>query len=461
MASANFVLLLSVYVAVFPETLYNKGVDGGENVKKTIRHMIDTYLNNQLDLRVRIFNVMAASGMTVSFVSTVSAVTTGNPWQECLMYLAFALLSAGLLWFATKTGRFQLCYGITIAAIFMGGFSAFFLLGGGYYGSMPYFFVFAVVFTIFMLQGKTAIIMAVIELALYSALCLYRYHNLNIDPVYFESESILYETLFGFILVAAALGITMFIQLRLYNGQQKTLDEQNKALGRINQMKTELFANVSHEMKTPLTVISVHIQRAEAIMKLGGETDSEKVYESFALVQEEIMRLSRIVGGALAVSSMQELSRSNAAISVAEILHSSTTTYRAISEKYGNTLTLTVADTLPTIAVSADALVQMTANLLSNANAHTKDGEIKVLGEYDGTILKISVKDNGDGIEPTLLPKVFDRGVTDGSGSGYGLAICREVARSYGGDVNVVSEHGKGTTATITLPAEPEGNIYG
>lgn len=51
----------------------------------------------------------------------------------------------------------------------------------------------------------------------------------------------------------------MLMQLRLYNEQQKTLDDQNKILDRISQMKTELFANISHEMKTPLTVISVHV----------------------------------------------------------------------------------------------------------------------------------------------------------------------------------------------------------
>ena len=430
-------------------------------MQNPIRHIANKYLNKRLDLRVRIFNIMAASGMTVSLLSAVSAFTSGDTLQECFMYLAFALLSAGLLWFATKTGRFQLCYNITIAGIFMCGFSVFFLSGGGYYGSMPYFFVFAVVFTIFMLEGKAAIIMAVAELALYTALCLYRYNNLNIDPAYFESESILYETLFGFILVSLALGITMFIQLRLYKAQQKTLDEQNKTLDRISQMKTELFANVSHEMKTPLTVISVHVQRAEAFMKLGGEKSNAKVYESFALVQEEIMRLSRMVEGALAVSSMQELTHGRAETDVREILTSSVDAYRALSEKRGNALTLTMPDTLPVVTVSTDALVQMITNLLANANAHTQNGEIAVLVEYGDATLKISIADNGAGIPPDLLPKVFERGVTGGSGNGYGLAICRELARSYGGDVVIDSEYGEGTTVVITLHAGTEGRADG
>ena len=425
-------------------------------MQNPIRRIANKYWSKQLDLRVRIFNIMAASGMTVSLLSAVSAFTSGDPLTECLMYVAFALLSAGLLWFATKTGRFQLCYNITIAAIFLGGFSLFFLSGGGYYGSMPYFFVFAVVFTIFMLEGKPAVIMAVAELALYTALCLYRYNNLNIDPAYFESESILYETLFGFILVSLALGITMFVQLRLYKEQQKTLDEQNKTLGRISQMKTELFANVSHEMKTPLTVISVHIQRAEAFMKLGGEKSSAKVYESFALVQDEIMRLSRMVEGALSVASMQELTHGTAEIDMREILNGSVEAYRALSEKHGNTLFLTMPDTLPQVSLSADALVQMMTNLLANANAHTQNGKIAVRVECGGATLKISIVDNGTGIPPDMLPRVFQRGVTNGSGSGFGLAICRELAHSYGGDVVIDSEYGKGTTAAIILPVETE-----
>ena len=75
------------------------------------------------------------------------------------------------------------------------------------------------VFTLSMLKGKAAAVMASVEPDLYAALCLY--HNPNIDPAYFESDSILYKALFGFILVLEALGITMFVQLKSYNKWQK------------------------------------------------------------------------------------------------------------------------------------------------------------------------------------------------------------------------------------------------
>ena len=176
-------------------------------------------------------------------------------------------------------------------------------------------------------------------------------------------------------------------------------------------------------------------------MKLGSEKDFVKVYESFALVKKEIIRLSRMVEGVLAISSMQELSHSNTEINVRDVIYGSVEAYRALSEKRSNTLRLTVTDTLPKISVGAEALVQMITNLLTNANAHTENGEISVLCECDraGATLKISITDNSAGIPPDLLPKVFERGVTGSSGSGYRLSICRELARSNGGDVTVES----------------------
>ena len=238
--------------------------------------------------------------------------------------------------------------------------------------------------------------------------------------------------------------------------------EQEKAmLEQTSKMKTELLANISHEIKTPLTVISTHIQRAEAFQTLSGDGDKEKMLESLAIAQDEIMMLSRLITSALALASLQETSnQKKAVLEVPSILYISAEAYRPILEKQGNTLTLTVAEGLSPVFGNSDALSQMISNLISNANAHTKNGNIELTAAQSGDTLTVSVADNGKGILPELLEQVFERGVTDGSGSGLGLTICREIAKSHGGNISVSSTWGKGTEVTFTLPAHNEDIAY-
>jgi len=78
--------------------------------------------------------------------------------------------------------------------------------------------------------------------------------------------------------------------------------------------------------------------------------------------------------------------------------------------------------------------------------ADTEDGAVRII-----------VKDEGVGIPPELLPKVFERGVSGKKdGTGLGLAFCREIARRHNGDISIQSEYGKGTTVTVTLPTHKE-----
>ncbi|MDL2232426.1 HAMP domain-containing histidine kinase [Ruminococcaceae bacterium OttesenSCG-928-L11] len=421
-------------------------------MKRLFAPIADMYLNKQLDFRVRLFNVLATAGTLVSLISAIASLSIGEHPATAGIYLAYALLSAGLLRYAAKSGRYQLCYIVTIGAIFLVGFPLFFVNAGGYYGAMPYFFVFAVVFTVFMLNGVPALLMALLELVVYIGLCVYAYFHLPPAPRYLEPTSMLFEAIFGFTVVGLALGITMFFQIRLYNDQQKRLDQQNRELSEINRMKTEFFASVSHEMKTPLTVISVHVQRADAYMQLGREGDAEKVRESHALAQDEIMRLSRLVDNALRLSSFQELGRQNDRLDMRDILSTTSEAYRVLLERKNNTLSLQLPDDMPTVAGSADALVQLLSNLLANANAHTRDGQIAVRTACRDDMLAITVADTGDGIQPELLDHVFERGVSGSGGSGLGLAICKQIAETHGGAISLQSEPGKGTAATVTLP---------
>lgn len=420
-------------------------------MKYIARRALNRYFGSALDFRIRIFNVLAVIGAAISLISTIDSAQRGAPLYEVLMYLGFTLLAAGLLVFSAKTGRYQLCYIITIVGIFLIGFPIFFLHGSAYLGSMPHFFVFAVVFTIFMLEGKLSLVLAAVELAVYVALCFYAHYYTHAD-VPLDRDFIFYESVFGLLVIGIALGTAMYIQIRLYTKQQQELATQNAELDRINKHKTKFLADISHELKTPLTVISVHTQRAEMLMKLGREP--EKVQESFSLVRDEIMRLSRLVDSTLRLSSMQELGAEKAPLDLGNVLRVIGETYKTLAEKQGNRLILELPDDLPYVFASTDGLIQVLSNLLSNATAHTHNGEIRISAEAQGDIIQILVADNGEGIAPDILPRIFERRV--GSGNGLGLYICKQIMDSHGGDIAIKSEKGKGATATLTLPVYRE-----
>lgn len=434
-------------------------------MKQKLTGLFDKFLNKRLDFRVRLFNILAIAGIAVSLISAaVSTILKENP-INAIVYMAFCTLSVLLLRYSSKSGRYQFCYLVTIVVIFLFGFPVFFFLNGAYYGTIPYFFVFAVVFTVFMIEGKKALAIAAFELILYSGLCLYAYFYFTPGDYYTDSRIIMIDTIFGVVVVGTALGVTMYHHFRLYNEQQRELSaarerlsEENAMLERLNRLKTEFLGDISHELKTPLTVISVHTQRAEAFLKLGREGDVEKIRESHALIQDEVMRLSRLVDGALALSSLQGHSGQKVTLDLCHILSVVAEAYRTLIEKRGNVLTLSLPDFPLAVYGSADEMTQLISNLLTNANAHTESGDIRISAEKSGETLLVTISDNGEGIAKEILPHVFERGVTDGGGNGLGLSICRQIANNHGGDIEIASEQGKGTTVIITFPEHKEAD---
>jgi len=413
-----------------------------------IKRLSNRYFGSHLDFRVRIFNLLAMIGTAISLISTIDSAVSGYPIYDVLTYLGFTLLAAGLLFFSAKTGRYKLCYVITIVAIFLIGFPIFFLGGSAYLGSMPYFFVFAVVFTIFMLEGKTALILAALELAVYTALCFYAHYYSHAD-IPLDRDFIFYEAVFGLLVIGIALGAAMFLQMRLYNKQQEQLAAQNTELDRINRHKTKFLADISHELKTPLTVISVHTQQAELLMELGRDGDEEKIRESFSLVKDEVMRLSRLVDSTLQLSSMQELGGEKSVLDIGNVLRVTAETYRTLAEKQGNHMVLDLPEELPSVFAATDGIIQVLSNLLSNAIAHTQNGEIRISAEAQGEKIRILVSDDGEGIAAEVLPRIFERRI--GNGNGLGLTICKQIVEFNGGEIGIESEKGRGTTVTVTL----------
>lgn len=429
-------------------------------MKHRLMQFIRIYFGANLDFRVRLFNVLAMGGTAISLAMALVGVAANVGLGNVAVNFLSAALSYALLCYSQRTGQYQLCYMITIIAIFMVLFPIMFFTAGGYHSGMPSFFVFAVAFTILMLEGKKAIVMSVLEILLYLAICVIAFRYPGLVNAWDNEQDLLTDVIVGFVSVSAVLGTMLYIHFKLYNEQQKQLAEQNILLGQINRMKTELFGNISHELKTPLTVISVHTQRAQALLELGREGDLEKIRESHALAQEEVMRLSRLVDSTLRLASLQEVGEQRAVLDLCSILRTTAEAYQSLLEKKDNALTLSLPENPLTVFGNSDQLVQLISNLLGNAGAHTQRGEICVRAEQSDKTAEVTITDTGTGIAPALLARVFERGVTGGEGSGLGLSIARQIARDHGGEIAIDSVPNMGTTVTVTLPLHREEDAH-
>lgn len=416
-------------------------------MRNFMNHTWKSYFEKALDFRVRLFNVLAWAGVLVSLISAVSATIGGESIGNVLICLFAALVALVLIIYASRSGRYQLCYVITIALIFLILFPIIFFIGGGIDSAMPYYFIFAILFTVFMLDGKKALFIAAAELMVYTGLIVFAW-NYPSTITQLPQTGILLDKIVGLAAVSIALSVTMYLHFRAYIALNRKLDEQNVLLAQASQAKTEFLANISHEMRTPLTVVSVNVQTTLDLLGENAVQDPE-VAELLCGAQSEIMRLSRMVGAMLSLASISE-SGEKQPVDLSKLFHSSAETMRLNLTKGGNTLTVQVEEGLHVFG-NADLLAQVLSNLLANAGAHTKNGNIALMVNRNSSEITTTVRDTGTGILPEMLPHVFERGVSDG-GTGFGLYLCKTVVESHGGRIWIESEQGAGTSAYVVLP---------
>ena len=409
-----------------------------------------SFFDKTLDFRVRLFNVLAMGGTVLSLAMVLIGILTDAPLWNIVVNFISSGVSYALLYYSWRTGRYQLCYLITIIAIFMLMFPIMFFTAGGYHSGMPSFFVFSVAFTFLMLEGKKAIVMSTLEILLYLAICIIAFKHPELVNAWDTERELLTDVMVGFASVSAVLGTMLYLHFKLYNEQQKKLDEQNLILERASHAKTEFLSNTSHEMRTPLTVISVNIQTvAEILEDIGEAVKDGEAMELLQNAQQEIMRLARMVGGTLTLAAMSENTDKHA-LDFSTLLYSSVKMFSLHLQKRDNTL-ITEIDEGLTVFGNADLLAQVMANLLQNSAAYTRQGEVILRAEKSGHEILVTVKDTGDGISAQLLPHVFERGISTG-GTGFGLYLCKMVVESHGGHIWIESKPGSGTTVILALP---------
>jgi signal transduction histidine kinase/ligand-binding sensor domain-containing protein/DNA-binding response OmpR family regulator len=273
-----------------------------------------------------------------------------------------------------------------------------------------------------------------------------------------------------YLLVLVVLGYLArnFIQLK-ERENFKRLEEKREAqrIYELFQLKNRFFTNVSHEFKTPLTLILAPVEK---LLSTDGDPVHTKQYQT---IQRNAKRLLQLVNQILDIKHIEKegISLNPSDGDVIRFIENKVRDFGELSEKNHISLRFTSSiKRLPT-RFDADKLEKIIFNLLSNAFKFTpNDGEILVSLDLKEVldakgVLEIKVKDSGIGISEGDISKVFDRYFTaqhsneiSNQGSGIGLSLVREFARIHGGDIRVESELGMGSefVVTISIPVKED-----
>jgi signal transduction histidine kinase len=236
----------------------------------------------------------------------------------------------------------------------------------------------------------------------------------------------------------------------------------NSMIGRVQssqQSQRDFVANVSHELKTPLTSIQGF---AQAILDDTANTPETRK-QAAQIIYDESARMHRMVLDLLDLARLDagtaDLKMSP--VDVGALLRGIVEKFTPQATKAGVDLIVNVSADLPSLNADGDRLAQVFTNLVDNALKFTPvHGRVTLSAQKAGVEMEFSVADTGLGVASEALPRLFDRFYQEDSsraggekhGAGLGLAIVKEIVQAHGGKIGVRSQVGHGTTFTIHLP---------
>ena len=252
-------------------------------------------------------------------------------------------------------------------------------------------------------------------------------------------------------------GATVLVLVVLLFGIAITIRATDRE-ARLAQAKSNFVANVSHELKTPLSLLSLFSE----ILELGRVDDEEKKTEYYRIIRDESRRLNKMIDNILDFSKIEAGRKSYDFVhsDMAEVIENVLSSYRYQIVNSGFDVQTNMQDSLPSVLIDRDAMAQAISNLVDNALKYS--GEVKQLSiktETLGSDLSIEIADRGIGIPRAEQAKVFEKFyrvgnglVHDVKGSGLGLSLVKHIIEAHKGTISVESDVGKGSRFTILLP---------
>lgn len=423
---------------------------------REVKQLKDRYFNNQFSIQAQTFNALSLIGIIISLIFAVLNYLTGlSPWS-ILICLCAVLFSGFVFWRANKTKSFRRYSILTVGAVFIVLFPALFFITGGYRGGISFFFFFAIVLTSLLFDGKLKSSFILSEVILYAGCILAEYMYPSIVTQLLPPVMGI-DRIAGFLLTIISLAAVMHKQTVFCSRKQRELEETNEELIKLGRLKTEYLRIVSHELKTPITVMTNYARDTLNELAKPIQNAPEIEFSQNRIISEG-ERLNRIVNQILNATAIESgrLKITKTMFSLADLVRSMVDAYTDNLNKSGNRTLLEIPDALPDICADSDVIGQVLLNLLSNASMHTKQGAITVrLSSREG-FQTVQVSDTGDGISPDLVERLFLRYIENKSRAsgrnGMGLYICKKYIDAHGGEIGIESEQGIGTSVWFSLP---------
>lgn len=313
----------------------------------------------------------------------------------------------------------------------------------------------------FYITNLEAVLSYFISLVIFSIGLIFIVHNKNL--LYSHLVNVSTVALISFVI--SKLNLISFSKEFAFNKSllesKLDLEKTNKKLKDYEKVRTDFFANISHELKTPLNVIFCAEQMIDVTMKKNQYNDSN-MNKYLKMIKQNSYRLTRLIGNLIDITKIDALSFDVKLINtdIINVVEDITMSVAAFVENKGISFTFDTDVEEKIICCDPNQIERIILNLLSNAVKFTdKGGSIFVYVYMQDNKVCISIKDTGIGIPNHMKDSIFDRFIQvdksaskNSEGSGIGLALVKSLVEMHGGSINVNSTLGKGSEFIVMLP---------
>ncbi len=231
---------------------------------------------------------------------------------------------------------------------------------------------------------------------------------------------------------------------------------------RLDEIMITFVANVSHELRTPLTCIKGY---TETLLE-GAMEDPELTRRWLTTIHTETQRLERLIKDLLDLSMMEadQVDLRLGPCDLIELVRHTVSVLTPRAQEHSMTIEMELPESAPEWRADHDRISQVLLNLIDNAIKYSEEGDRVLVRLYvSAERATIEIEDEGTGIPTNELPRVFERfyrvekaRATRFGGRGLGLSIAKHLVEAHGGEITAVSDYGKGSKFTITLPRQPD-----